>query len=480
MIGTEYAIVRKNLKMSLQARQTQQQRLLLAPNITLALEILRMQTMELQAFLEHQLEENPLLELEAVEPEAQTAETSQSNETPAQSDKNEVDDWAPGSRSDEREDPEDDGASEEWLINQRFVTRESLHGSLHMQWGCQQIGPQLQRLGEFIIQHINEHGYLEGALETLAQEANAPLASLEAALNLIQQLDPPGVGARNLRECLMLQLEHAGNTSGLAYRILRDHFLLFTERRLSALARTTNTSLEAVEKACAAIQQLNPKPGRVFAGELPPSVIPDLIIRNREHHYDVELNDQELPRISISRSYYRMLKDPRTPQDAKEFLMQKFRKASWLIKAIDERNATVLSIARCLISLQRNFLTQGPQGLKPLTQAQVAGLVGRHPSTVSRAIAGKTIDTPFGIFKLEQLFASSVPQETDNKDGISDATIKGELKRLLAEEDPRRPLSDAAIVKRLAQKKIEVARRTIAKYRASLNILPAHLRKQSR
>ena len=274
------------------------------------------------------------------------------------------------------------------------------------------------------------------------------------------------------------QLESAGAAESLAYRILRDHFTLFTERRLSAIARAAGTSVEEAERACTQIKQLNPKPGRVFAGELPPTIIPDLIIRHRERHYDVELNDQELPQLHISRTYYRMLKDPRTPSDAKAFLTEKFRKASWLIKAIDERNTTLLAIARCLISLQRDFLTQGPKALQPLTQAQVAGLVGRHPSTISRAISSKTIDTPYGVFRLEQLFASSVPQPS--ADGVSDATIKAEVKRLLADEDSRHPLSDAIIVKRLAAHNISVARRTIAKYRSALNILPAHLRKSRR
>ena len=179
----------------------------------------------------------------------------------------------------------------------------------------------------------------------------------------------------------------------------------------------------------------------------------------------------------MSRQYYRMLRDPRTPADAKEFLMAKFRNASWLIKAIEERNTTLLSIARCLISLQREFVDQGPQALKPLTQAQVASLVGRHPSTISRAIAGKTIDTPYGVFYLENLFASSVPQG-ENTESVSDQQIKSELQRFIADEDTARPLSDAALAKQLAERNIVVARRTIAKYRTSLSILPAHLRRR--
>ncbi|MBI4341271.1 MAG: RNA polymerase factor sigma-54 [Candidatus Omnitrophica bacterium] len=465
----------------MQAKQTIQQRLLLAPNVALALEILRMPTMELQAFLEQQMEENPLLELSESEEDAEdpSAEAEPaSEETSQQAD---LDDplLNPRQVAEAAENPDDDDAQlEEWLHSQRLVTRESLHQSLHLQWGCQTVDAQARKIGELLIQRLDEHGYLEGPLEEVAQEADSSVSRIEEVLRMIQQLDPPGVGARNLRECLLLQLEHGGFTQSLSYRILQDHFALFTQRRLGAIARATGRPVAEVEQACAQIRQLNPKPGRAFAGELPPSVIPDLIIRHREQHYDVELNDQELPQLNISRTYHRMLRDPRTPGDAKAFLMDKLHKASWLIKAIDERNATLLAIARCVISLQRDFLSQGPQALQPLTQAQVAGLVGRHPSTVSRAVFGKTIDTPYGIFRLEQLFASRVPQPSAN--GVSDAAIKAELERLLADEDPLHPLSDATIVKRLAARHIAVARRTIAKYRACLNILPAHLRRTCR
>ena len=486
--------------MPLQAKQATQQRLMLAPNVTLALEVLRMPTLELKALLEHQLEENPLLELNEVSEEegldASSTEESNGKEEPQQPglDEEWLSHWRTAA---EREDPGDDSRADEWVVDQRFVVAQSLHDSLRLQLGCQQLSSKERQLGELIIDHLDEYGYLEGTLEELAAETGASLEELEAALKLIQRFDPPGVGARDLRECLMIQLEHkdacgslpapaasqseaAGAQAGLSYRILQDHFQLFAQRRLDAIAKATGAALEEVAKAFECLTQLNPKPGRVFAGVLPPSIVPDLVIQKRDQHYDVELNDQEVPHVAVSRVYYRMLKDPRTPSDAKEFLLGKFRQASWLIKAIDERNTTLLSIARCLISLQRDFIEQGTRALKPLTQAQVASLIGRHASTVSRAITGKTIDTPYGILPLDRLFASGVPQTHSRleSDSISDQTIKAELQRLIAEEDPHHPLSDAALAKRLAERNISVARRTIAKYRTSLKTLPAHLRKR--
>ena len=243
------------------------------------------------------------------------------------------------------------------------------------------------------------------------------------------------------------------------------------------LAKATGSSAAEVTQACERLKRLNPKPGRAFAGNLPPAIVPDLLIKRGERHDDVELNDQELPQIRISRSYYRMLRDPNTAADVKEFLATKFRQAGWLIRAVGDRQATLLAIGRCLISLQRDFLEHGPKALKPLTQAQVASLVGRHPSTVSRAIAGKTIDTPCGVFRLEQLFATNLPQN-GHAEQVSDAQIKSAIQQLIDEEDPRRPLSDAQLVRHLTQRQLSVARRTIAKYRAQLSILPAHLRKR--
>jgi len=522
--------------MVLQAKQTAQQRLMLAPNVTMALEVLRMPTMELQTFLQQHAEENPLLELEETElaPGDPTLEGADPD-SPATNGLNE--EWLSHWERDRstEESPEDGGDNNQFLEH-RLVRPQSLHDSLQMQLGCQPLSEEERRLGELLVYHINDSGYLDEPLESLAAPAGTSVEHLEQVLAVIQRFEPTGVGARTLRECLMLQLEQREACGDLAYRILRDHFELFVQRRLQALAKAAGASPEDVEDACNCLRKLNPKPGSFFAGDLPPCVVPDLLIRQRERHYDVDINDSDIPRAGISRTYYRMLNDPGTPEEAKAFLQKKFRQASWIIKAIEERNATLLAIGRCLISLQREFLERGQQALKPLTQAQVARLIGRHASTVSRAIAGKTIDTPFGVFRLEQLFASGVPQVrsghlpahplgspattaepsrgegrrkpggkveslhrsedslvslSENQgaegggipqpiatDAVSDANIKSAIERLVAEENDRHPLSDAALTMRLAEENIMVARRTIAKYRTSLKILPAHLRRR--
>ncbi|MBI2174536.1 MAG: RNA polymerase factor sigma-54 [Candidatus Omnitrophica bacterium] len=458
--------------MSQQVRQIPQQRLSLAPNVTLSLEVLRMPLLELGSFLEQQLEENPLLELDSY---------SQNATEPIES----PDDWLRAGRTLREEAEPDDGEDSGQSFERYMANPQTLQESLQMQLGCQKLSPEQERLVELLLDRINEQGYLADPLETIASETGEDLKILEGVLQHLQKCDPPGVGARNLRECLMLQLEHQVQEESLAYRILRDHFELFIQGRLSILAKTLGIGLPSLKLALEQLKKLEPKPGRAFSGSLPTCIIPDLILHRREGVYDVELNDRGLPGVSINQSYYRMLRDPQTASDVREFLATKFRMAGWLIKAIDERQATILAIARCVISLQNEFLKNGLRALKPLTQAQVASLIGRHPSTVSRAISGKTIDTLHGIFRLEEFFASRVPQPTqgnttqENREtSISDERIKAEIQRLTSEEDPMHPLSDNMLAQRLENQNISVARRTIAKYRSCLGILPAHLRRR--
>ena len=455
--------------MSLEHRQTVQQRQLLAPNLALALDILRMPLMELRAFLQVQVEDNPYLELDEPDQDGLAAGSDGEGATAEGPDLQEewLSHWTTAENEGPADLPEDGRAA---------AGPTSLYETLTLQLGCQPLSEDDQRLALFLIHHLDEAGYLEGSLPELAREASATVEALEQALRLLQRFEPPGVAARNLQECLMLQLEARQAADTLAYRIARDHFPLFLEGRLPLLAHVTGTTPGQTRQACEQLRRLNPKPGTACSIEVSPTIVPDLIVHHREQHYDVELNDRAVPELTLSRVYGRMLRDPSTPSDAREFLATKARQAAWVIKAVEERNATLLAIGRCLISLQRDVLQGGPAATRPLTQAQVAALIGRHPSTVSRAIAGKTIDTPFGIVALEQLFASTVPQRDGN--GVSDERIKAEIRQLVEHEDPRGALSDAALAGRLAQRNIAVARRTIAKYRSLLKIPPAHLRRR--
>src|SRR3989338_4208376 len=278
--------------MALQAKQTIQQRLMLAPNVTLALEVLRMPTMELHAYLQQQVVENPLLEIdESLDEEMDDApqETNGEEESPNGSlDEEWLSPWNQGGA-----DEDDEGENRK--MEQRLVKPQSLHESLRVQLGCQPISEEERRLGDAILSRLDEHGYLEGSLEELSLELSVELPKLKAALKLIQRFDPLGVGARDLRECLMIQLEQTDACNSLSYRILQDHFPLFVQHRCSAIAASLNVPVADVEAACECLKRLNPKPGRLFLGDLPPSLVPDLIVTRRARHYDGGLNDKGMP-----------------------------------------------------------------------------------------------------------------------------------------------------------------------------------------
>lgn len=461
--------------MALKTQQTLNQRLIMAPNLTIALRILRMTNLELQTFLRQQVQENPILDVEENTKDPQT-ESSDSQQVDSNSD---WDDWPAFGQADGGNGGGSAAGDQHRNRIENSSRPASLYDHLGVQLRCLPLSQDEIHGAELLIENLNPDGYLDTSLEEIAQHTHYSLAQLEALLETLQSLDPPGIGARNLKECLELQLEQRGRRESLAFQVLESCFEEFTHHRLDRIARGLHCSKHQAEKAVNEIISLNPKPGQSFSEDISQSLVPDLVMHKREEYYDVELADPFIPQVMINRMYYRMMRHTDTPPEVKQFLHDKFRKASWVIRAIDERNATLLAIARCLLSLQTNFIENGPSQMKPLTQAQVAKLIGRHPSTVSRAIAGKTIDTPFGILPLERFFATGIKQSAggDSK-SVSDEQIKAEIERLISEEDPAHPLSDEALVDCLRKQQLSVARRTVAKYRSALKILPTHLRRK--
>ena len=325
-----------------------------------------------------------------------------------------------------------------------------------------------------IINNLDEHGYLEVPLEELAKAAGATLADAERVLRLIQELDPPGVGARDLRECLLIQLQVRGK-NGLALRIVQDHFELVKKRKLQAIARRCLTSVEEVQEAFREIQTLDPKPGRGFGTTSVSVLVPDAMIERVDGTYEVSLRWEEMPRLRISRYYRNLLKDPTAPDEVRQYLTEKINGALWLMKAIGSRNLTLKEIVRCIVCLEEEFLDKGPACLKPLTMEQVAQLVGRHKSTVCRAVANKYLQTPWGIVPLERFFGVGLRQDSGTP--VAEQQIKAEIRTLIEAEEPHKPLTDQELVDELKTRGVTVARRTVAKYREELKILPSHLRK---
>ncbi|MBI3083753.1 MAG: RNA polymerase factor sigma-54 [Candidatus Omnitrophica bacterium] len=453
----------------------QEQRLALTPQVKLGLHILQLSLPELKQFVDQQLEENPVLQ----EAPASSPTPSLPNAGPDETfgrvgiaaiEQLEHDEEPKTFEG--QEDAREKRSFREHLPTQPLTLREHLLGQLHYL----ALSPAEAALGEKLIDNLDEHGYLEVPLEELAKNVGAALPDAERCLKLIQEFDPPGVGARDLRECLLIQLRSRGKgEESLTLQIVRDHFELVRKRGLKAIARHCSVRLSEVQEAFRDIQALDPKPGRAYGGTLVAVLVPDAMIERVDGAYEVSLRREELPRLRISRYYRNLLKDPTAPDEVRQYLKEKVDGALWLMKAIGQRNLTLKEIVRCIACLEEEFLDKGPAYLKPLTLEQVAQLVGRHKSTVCRAVANKYLQTPWGIVPLERFFGGGLRQ--DSGAPVAEQHVKAEIRALIEGEDPHTPLADQELVDELKTRGVTVARRTVAKYREELTILPSHLRK---
>ncbi len=462
--------------MEITPSQKQQQQLTLTPSLRLALKVLHMPLIELQAYLYQQLEENPLLEKveESHESSDTPAETKQTEDESPDLDSVFSDLWR---ETDTYRTPHQD---EEEFQPDVAARSNSLHEHLiHQLYSLQDTEP-LRKTAEILLGWLDPDGYLRSPLEEISEAEGLPVPELEQGLTLIQRFDPPGVGARNLQECLLIQLSLRNESDSLAAEIVRSHFDLFVKRKLSQLALKLKTGPEQVQEAALLIGQLDPKPARNFSPDLSLAITPDLTVRQLKNNgYDVELNDEDLPALSLNTSYRGLLRTKTVDSEAKNFIREKMQQGTWLLKAIRQRKTTLLSIAKCLVELEKDYFTHGIQHLRSVTQEEVAHMIGCHPSTVSRAIAGKTIQTPYGILSLETFFGGGIEDPSNSGKHLSAQTIQAEIENLISQEKPSKPLSDQEIAKALIERGYPVARRTVAKYRSQLNILPAHYRQKT-
>jgi RNA polymerase sigma-54 factor len=296
-------------------------------------------------------------------------------------------------------------------------------------------------------------------------------------LLIIQDLDPPGVGARDLRECLRLQLDAAGMRGTLAWRLVDEAFDELLAHRWSEVARRFGVSAQDVQAAADEIARLDPKPGLRFAASSEAYIIPDMVIDKIDGRYLVFLNDGNLPRLKLSRSYQELARDRKHfDAESKDFIVTKLNSANWMIQAIEQRRQTMLKVVHFIVDRQRDFFERGVQFLRPLTLREVAEAVGMHESTVSRVTNEKFVQTPRGVLPLKFFFSSGL--STSDGDDVSARGIKDQIAKLVAGEDTKSPLTDQAIVEIIQKTGVQIARRTVAKYRDQLGILPARMRKR--
>jgi len=475
--------------------QSQQQKLILSPQIKQYIKLLQLPLLELQNTVEQELSENPALEEEnnptqsevKTEPEQidQHEERTQELDFQETFDKLEKLDEEfkntlysdHNSKLDSLDNLQKKHSYRESLINKA----ETLSNYLIWQINFLEVDEEQKSIIQYIIGSIDTNGYLKISIEELAMGAHTTPERAEEMLDLIQTLDPPGVAARNLRECLLIQLrqrKHDPNTK-LAEIIINEHFKLLEKRDFPQISKSLQLSESKVKNACSLIISLEPKPGRMFFRDEAITITPDASVYtayNPKDGYIIEIHDERIPHLRINRKYKQMLKDKTLDSKTKEYLKSKINAAFWFIKAIDQRKSTLREITEQLIKAQTDFFERGFTFLRPLRLKDIAAKIGIHESTVSRAISGKYVNTPQGTIPYKMFFSNKM--ETDDGTFESQKSIMEKIKFLIENEDSKKPLSDSKLVTLLKARGIKIARRTVAKYREMLKVLPSHLRRQ--
>jgi len=361
-------------------------------------------------------------------------------------------------------------------IENTLTRASSLADHLTWQLRMGDFSAQDQTLGDVLIGNLDENGYLEVSLEDAAFEAGADIESARVTLRKFQEFDPPGVFARDLRECLLIQLRQLGQADSLAAKIVAGHLSLVEAKRFDKLAKELKVRLEQVAEAVKMIASLEPKPGRNYSTSETRYVTPDVFVHKMDGEFVVSLNDDGLPRLRVSNSYRRLLADAEGAADAKSYIREKLSAAQWLIRSIHQRQSTLSKVTNSIVRFQSEFFDHGVKALRPLVLKDVANDIGMHESTVSRATANKYVHTPQGTLELKYFFTSSI--RSADGEGVSAESVKEKIKGIIESEDPRRPYSDQHIAQALASESIEIARRTVAKYREIMGILPSSRRRQ--
>jgi RNA polymerase sigma-54 factor len=473
------------------------QELKINPRLYQAMDLLYMPLLDLQQHLKQELLNNPFLEMVEPEEEEEEGEESVAEETPAEAEKKDKEeiDWEEilldgfdtGGRREEHEEKE--------YYEPVTVDSRDLGDHLRDQVALLDLSPRQGLLADEFIGNIAEDGYLSCTLEEIVQGVNEVLekaaeaagrdedlplytmAEAEEMLGVVQSLDPPGVGARDLRECLMLQLREAGLEQSVPFRLVRDCYDELINHRWSEISKRFGISPSDVQRAADEIAKLDPKPGLVYSDRSDNYIIPDLIVDKIDGKYHVFLNDANFPRLKLSRAYQEIARDKKKfDGENKEFISNKLNSANWMIQAIEQRRQTMLKVMNYIVERQRDFFEKGVQFLKPLTLREVAEVISMHESTVSRVTNEKFVQTPRGVLPLKFFFSSGL-STTDGED-VSARGIKAQIEKLVADEDPKHPLTDQAIVNILKESGVQIARRTVAKYRDQLGVLSARMRKR--
>ncbi|HTM06923.1 MAG TPA: RNA polymerase factor sigma-54 [Verrucomicrobiae bacterium] len=483
--------------MALEIRQVQRlsQQLVMTPQLQQAIKLLQLSRIELEEMISQELQENPTLEetpagepeLQAVKPEEDLPERADQPEPARElsaADRIGTMDWQDyldthsnslhGSLTAEAGGDEDEGPPS-W--ENTLTKKTSLEDHLVWQLRMSRLTENEEQIGQYIIGNLAENGYLALSLDEVCNATGAAAETVEAVLKKIQFFDPPGVAARDLRECLLVQLENMGLSDSLAAQIVRDHLSQLEGKRFEKLARELGVSVDDIVTASQLIASLEPRPSRGYDEEEIRTILPDVSVEKIEGEWKIFLNDEGLPRLRVS-SYYRKLAGQQGLEEerARQYLQEKVRAATWLIKSIHQRQQTLYRVTESIFKFQCEFLETGVSQLRPMVLKDVAEDIGMHESTVSRATANKYVNTPHGLFELKYFFQSGL--RSGNGEDVAAESVKDKIRSIISTEDPRKPFSDQHIAQLLSADSIGIARRTVAKYREAMGILPSSRRRQ--
>lgn len=471
------------------------QKLVMTPQLRQAIKLLQLNRLELTDALQVEIEQNPMLEEATTaadpmsNPDSLSAEEKKDNieatvtgqvtgDGPASVAEVNWEDYSNNFDADfsfARETPPADAPSQFDFIS----SKPGLNAYLQWQLTHLELNEQDTDLTHFIIGNLDGHGFLEASIEDISSYGSCSFETAEAALRILQSLDPPGVAARDIRESLMLQLERKGLDETIAYKIIDEHMNLLETRNYALIARQTGVPVRMVTEAVAVITELIPYPGNEFSNEQTNYVIPDVYVYKIDDEFVIQLNNDGLPRLQVSGEYMELLKQKKAlSSESHGYLREKKRNAEWFIKSIQQRQRTIYKVMESLLKFQRDFFENGSGYLKPLILRDVAEDIDMHESTVSRVTSHKYAHTPQGIYELKYFFSTAVA--TTNGDTVAAEAIRTRIRQLIADEDPAKPLSDNKISVILAKEHIKVARRTVAKYRDQMKILPVKHRRKAR
>jgi RNA polymerase sigma-54 factor len=478
----------------LSQRQTQQ--MVLAPQLRQSLKILQVAALDLRSVIQEELQSNPTLEelpMDGVSLDQKTSEALADGTAPdgdGTAPREELDfsknfeilakiddDW--------RDDQAQSGggqafSSEAAEKRQHFfdslVSETSLQEHLMRQAELSDCSPKVLSAIRYLVGSIDDRGFLTATPADIALISSLTLEDVQAAHKLLKTFDPPGIGAQNLGDCLLFQLEAKSRGSSIAARMVRDHFELLTRRRIPDLARRLGVSVEEIQTAIEEIGTLDPSPGRRFAEDSNRVVVPDVTVEKDGDQWRIVLNSDYIPRLRISQTYRELIAKGQLSKEERDYLRERMRSGRFLINSIEQRQQTIERITREVIKVQEEFFEHGVARLKPLTMTQIADAVGVHETTVSRAIANKYVKTPHGVFDFKYFFTPGY--QAQSGDSVSNTSVKEMINDLIAGEDRAHPLSDQELVAQLQSKGIQIARRTVAKYREELNLLPSNLRRE--